>query len=153
MKQKNSGWNEVINLAKSLGYTWQEACKKLHNKNKPKTKFTQIMICAKIMYELELIKAGGVLFNYYYERPTKREKNEGDIHYVIRSNMGFYRDYLKENSKKADLSSDSTIFIKIREMYDKKIRRFKHEIVKQYESISPKPQELAQLQKANYSLN
>jgi hypothetical protein len=38
-------------------------------------------------------------------------------------------------------------------MYDKKIRRFKHEIVKQYESISPKPQDLAQLQKANYSLN
>jgi len=153
MKQKNSGWNELINLAKSLGYTWQEACKKLHNKNKPKTKFTQIMICAKIMYELELIKVGGVLFNYYFERPTKREKNEGDIHYVIRSNMGFYRDYLKENSKKADLSSDSTIFIKIREMYDKKIRRFKHEIVKQHESILPKPQELAQLQKANYSLN
>jgi len=153
MKQKNLNWNEVINLAKSLGYTWQEACKKLHNKNKPKTKFTQIMICAKIMYELELIKAGGVLFNYYFERPTKREKNEGDIHYVIRSNMGFYRDYLKENSKKADLSSDSTVFIKIREMYDKKIRRFKHEIVKQYESILPKPQELAQLQKANYSLN
>ena len=68
-------------------------------------------------------------------------------------NMGFYRDYLKENSKKADLSSDSTVFIKIREMYDKKIRRFKYEIIKQYESILPKPQELAQLQKANYSLN
>ena len=153
MKQKNSGWNELINLAKSLGYTWQEACKKLHNKNKPKTKFTQIMICAKIMYELELIKAGGVLFNYYYERPIKREKNEGDIHYVIRSNMGFFIDYLKENSKKADLSTDSTVFIKIREMYDKKIKRFKHEIVKQYESTLPKPQELAQLQKANYSLN
>jgi hypothetical protein len=38
-------------------------------------------------------------------------------------------------------------------MYDKKIRRFKYEIIKQYESILPKPQELAQLQKANYSLN
>ena len=153
MKQKNSGWNEVINLAKSLGYTWQEACKKISHKNKPKTKFNQIMICAKIMYELELIKAGGVLFNYYYERPTKREKNEGDIHYVIRSNIGFYRDYLKENSKKSDLNSDSTVFIKIREMYDKKIKRFKNEIVKQYELILPKPHELAQLQKANYSIN
>ena len=54
------GWRGVIKLAKELGYSWQEACEVLYRKKiNPKTTFDQILICARIKYELEFIKAGG----------------------------------------------------------------------------------------------
>ncbi len=59
------GWRGVIRLAKELGYSWQEACEVLYKKKiNPKTTFDQILICARIKYELEFIKAGGFLTNY-----------------------------------------------------------------------------------------
>ena len=59
------GWRGVIKLAKELGYSWQEAYEVLYKKKiNPKTTFDQILICARIKYELEFIKAGGFLTNY-----------------------------------------------------------------------------------------
>ena len=53
------GWRGVVKLAKELGYSWQEACEVLHQKKvNPKTTYDQILICAQIKYDLELVKAG-----------------------------------------------------------------------------------------------
>lgn len=71
------GWRGAVKLAKELGYSWQEACEVLYKKVNPKTTFDQILICARIKYDLELIKAGVFLRNYNDGRiikPLKYEK-------------------------------------------------------------------------------
>ena len=58
------GWRGVIKLAKELGYSWQEAGEVLYRKKvNPKTTLDQILICAQIKYDLELVKAGRFLKN------------------------------------------------------------------------------------------
>ena len=79
------GWRGVIKLAKELGYSWQEACEVLYRKKiNPKTTFDQILICARIKYELEFIKAGGFLSNYKDSRIIKPNRFENEIHFLKR---------------------------------------------------------------------
>ena len=72
------GQRGVIKLAKELDYSWQEACEVLYRKKvNPKTTLDQILICAQIKYDLELVKAGRFLNNIKDGRiikPFKREK-------------------------------------------------------------------------------
>ena len=80
MKKEYFGWRGVIKLAKELGYSWQEACEVLYRKKiNPKTTFDQIIICARIKYELEFIKAGGFLTNYKDGRIIKPNRFEKEI--------------------------------------------------------------------------
>ena len=85
MTKEYLGWRGVIKLAKELGYSWEEACEVLYKKKiNPKTTFDQILICARIKYELEFIKAGGFLSNYKDSRIIKPNRFENEIHYIGR---------------------------------------------------------------------
>ena len=80
MSKEYLGWRGVIKLAKELGYSWQEACEVLYRKKvNPKTTLDQILICAQIKYDLELVKAGRFLKNIKDGRIIKPLKYEKDI--------------------------------------------------------------------------
>jgi hypothetical protein len=141
------GWRGVIKLAKELEYSWQEACEVLYRKKvNPKTTYDQILICAQIKYDLELIKAGVFLRNYNDGRIIKPLKYEKDIHYVVRANFLIFKDYLKKRSK-LKINSNSDVFRAIRDMYAKKMRLYNDKIEKAFSEIFPAPQIAAQLQK------
>jgi hypothetical protein len=141
------GWRGVIKLAKELGYSWQEACEVLYRKKvNPKTTYDQIVICARIKYDLELIKAGVFLRNYNDGRIIKPLKYEKDIHYVVRANFLTFKDYLNKRSK-LKINTNSDVFRAIRDMYAKKIRLYPDKIEKAFSEIFPAPQIAAQLQK------
>ena len=140
------GWRGVIKLAKELGYSWQEACEVLYRKKvNPKTTYDQILICAQIKYDLELIKAGVFLRNYNDGRIIKPLKYEKDIHYVVRANFLTFKDYLNKRSK-LKTNSNSNVFRAIRDMYAKKMRLYPDKIKKAFSEILPAPQVVAQLQ-------
>jgi hypothetical protein len=141
------GWRGVIKLAKELGYSWQEACEVLYRKKvNPKTTYDQIVICARIKYDLELIKAGVFLRNYNDGRIIKPLKYEKDIHYVVRANFLTFKDYLNKRSK-LKINSNSDVFRAIRDMYAKKIRLYPDKIEKAFSEILTAPQAVAQLQR------
>jgi len=141
--KKYSGWVGVNSLAKDLNYSWEDVCELLWKKrNSQKTTFRQILMCACIRYELELIKTGRKLKNYDTGKEVNKEKKEQDIHYITRTNIGYYRNYLKEFST-IDLSNQSNIYIAIRDMYAKKSKLFPKEIDKQFRMILPAPQPAA----------
>jgi hypothetical protein len=141
--KKYSGWAGVKNLAKDLNYSWEEVCELLwKRRHSQKTTFRQILMCACIRYELELIKAGHKLKNYDNGKEVSQKKKEQDIHYIIRTNIGYYRNYLKEFST-INLSNQSNIYIAIRDMYAKKSKLFSKEIDKQFKMILPTPQSVA----------
>jgi hypothetical protein len=141
------GWRGVIKLAKELDYSWQEACEVLYRKKvNPKTTLDQIVICARIKYDLELIKAGVFLRNCNDGRIIKPLKYEKDIHYIVRANFSTFKDYLNKRSK-LKISSNSNVFRTIRDMYAKKMRLYPDKIEKAFSEIFPAPQVAAQLQK------
>ena len=141
------GWRGVIKLAKELDYSWQEACEVLYRKKvNPKTTYDQILICARIKYDLELIKAGVFLRNYNDGRIIKPLKYEKDIHYVVRANFLTFKDYLKKRSK-LKINSNSDIFRAIRDMYAKKMRLYPDKIEKAFSEILSAPQVVAQLKR------
>jgi hypothetical protein len=141
------GWRGVIKLAKELGYSWQEACEVLYRKKvNPKTTYDQILICARIKYDLELIKVGVFLRNYNDGRIIKPLKYEKDIHYVVRANFLTFKDYLNKRSK-LKINSNSDVFKAIRNMYAKKIKLYPDKINKAFSEILPAPQIAAQLQR------
>ena len=141
------GWRGVIKLAKELDYSWQEACEVLYRKKvNPKTTYDQIVICARIKYDLELIKAGVFLRNCNDGRIIKPLKYEKDIHYIVRANFSTFKDYLNKRSK-LKISSNSNVFRTIRDMYAKKMRLYPDKIEKAFSEIFPAPQVAAQLQK------
>lgn len=147
MSKDYLGWRGVIKLAKELKYSWQEACEVLYKKKvNPKTTFDQILICARIKYDLELIKAGVFLRNYNDGRIIKPLKYEKDIHYVVRANFSTFKGYLKKRSK-LKINSNSDVFRAIRDMYAKKIRLYPDKINKAFSEILPTPQAAAQLQR------
>ena len=146
MTKEYLGWQGVIKLAKELGYSWQEACEILYRKKvNPKTTFDQILICARIKYDLELIKAGVFLRNYNDGRIIKPNKYENEIHYIVRANISIFRDYLNKRSK-LNVNSNSDVFRAIRDMYAKKMRLYPDKINKAFSEILPAPQVVAQLQ-------
>ena len=141
------GWRGLIKLAKELDYSWQEACEVLYRKKvNPKTTFDQILICARIKYDLELIKAGVFLRNYNDGRIIKPLKYEKDIHYIVRANFLTFKDYLNKISK-LKINSNSDVFRAIRDMYAKKMRLYPDKIEKAFSEILPAPQAVAQLQR------
>jgi hypothetical protein len=146
MSKEYLGWRGVIKLAKELGYSWQEACEVLYRKKvNPKTTYDQIVICARIKYDLELIKAGVFLRNCNDGRIIKPLKYEKDIHYVVRANFSTFKDYLNKRSK-LKTNSNSNVFRAIRDMYAKKMRLYPDKIKKAFSEILPAPQVVAQLQ-------
>ena len=141
------GWRGVIKLAKELDYSWQEACEVLYRRKvNPKTTLDQNVICARIKYDLELIKAGVFLRNYNDGRIIKPLKYEKDIHYIVRANFSTFKDYLNKRSK-LKISSNSNVFRTIRDMYAKKMRLYPDKIEKAFSEILPAPQAVAQLQR------
>lgn len=141
------GWRGVIKLAKELGYSWQEACDVLYRKKvNPKTTFDQILICARIKYDLELIKVGGFIKNIKDGRIIKPIKYEKDIHYIVRANFLTFKDYLNKRSK-LKINSNSDVFRATRDMYAKKIKLYPNKINKVFSEILPTPQAVAQLQR------
>jgi hypothetical protein len=141
------GWRGVIKLAKELGYSWQEACEVLYRKKiNPKTTFDQILICARIKYDLELIKVGGFIKNIKDGRIIKPLKYEKDIHYAVRANFSTFKDYLNKRSK-LKVNSNSDVFRAIRDMYAKKMKLYPDKINKAFSEILPAPQAVAQLQR------
>ena len=147
MTKEYLGWRGVIKLAKELDYSWQEACEVLYRKKvNPKTTLDQIVICARIKYDLELIKAGVFLRNCNDGRIIKPLKYEKDIHYIVRANFSTFKDYLNKRSK-IKISSNSNVFRTIRDMYAKKIRLYPDKIEKAFSEIFPAPQVAPHLQK------
>ena len=141
------GWRGVVKLAKELGYSWQEACEVLYRKKvNPKTTFDQILICARIKYDLELIKVGGFIKNIKDGRIIKPLKYEKGIHYVVRANFSTFKDYLNKRSK-LKINTNSDVFRAIRDMYAKKIKLYPDKINKAFSEILPAPQAVAQLQR------
>ena len=141
------GWRGVIKLAKELGYSWQEACEVLYRKKvNPKTTLDQILICAQIKYDLELVKAGRFLKNIKDGRIIKPLKYEKDIHYVVRASFSTFKDYLEKYSR-LKIESNSDVYKAIRDMYVKKMKLYPDKIDKAFSEILLASQGMAQLQK------
>ncbi len=141
------GWRGVIKLAKELGYSPYEACEVLYKKKiNPKTTLDQILICARIKYDLEFIKAGGLLTNYKDGRIIKPNKFEKEIHYIVRANLLTFKEFLIKRSK-LKINTNSDVFRAIRDIYAKKMRLYPDKIEKAFSEIFPAPQVAAQLQK------
>lgn len=146
MSKEYLGWRGVIKLAKELKYSWQEACQVLYKKKvNPKTTLDQILICAQIKYDLELVKAGRFLKNIKDGRTIKPLKYEKDIHYVVRANFSTFKDYLNKYSK-LKINSSSDVYKSIRDMYAKKIKLYPDKIDKALSETLLTPQAVAQLQ-------
>ena len=140
------GWRGVIKLAKELGYSWQEACEVLYRKKvNPKTTYDQILICAQIKYDLELVKAGRFLKNTKDGRIIKPLKYEKDIHYVVRASFSSFKNYLEKYSR-LKIESNSDVYKAIRNMYVKKMKLYPDKIDKVFSEILSAPQAVAQLQ-------
>jgi len=141
------GWRGVIKLAKELGYSWQEACEVLYRKKvNPKTTLDQILICAQIKYDLELVKAGRFLKNIKDGRIIKPLKYEKDIHYVVRASFSTFKDYLEKYSR-LKIESNSDVYKAIRDMYVKKMKLYPDKIDKAFSEILLTSQGMAQLQR------
>ena len=141
------GWRGVIKLAKELGYSWQEACEVLYRKKvNPKTTLDQILICAQIKYDLELVKAGRFLKNIKDGRIIKPFKYEKDIHYVVRASFCTFKDYLEKYSR-LKIESNSDVYKAIRDMYVKKMKLYPDKIDKAFSEILLTSQGMAQLQR------
>ena len=140
------GWRGVIKLAKELGYSWQEACEVLYRKKvNPKTTYDQILICAQIKYDLELVKAGRFLKSTKDGRTIKPLKYEKDIHYVVRASFSSFKNYLEKYSR-LKIESNSDVYKAIRNMYVKKMKLYPDKIDKVFSEILSAPQAVAQLQ-------
>ena len=147
MLKEYLGWRGVIKLAKELGYSWQEACEVLYRKKvNPKTTLDQILICAQIKYDLELVKAGRFLKNIKDGRIIKPFKYEKDIHYVVRASFSTFKDYLEKYSR-LKIESNSDVYKAIRDMYVKKMKLYPDKIDKAFSEILLASQGMAQLQK------
>ena len=147
MSKEYLGWRGVIKLAKELGYSWQEACEVLYRKKvNPKTTLDQILICAQIKYDLELVKAGRFLKNIKDGRIIKPLKYEKDIHYVVRASFSTFKDYLEKYSR-LKIESNSDVYKAIRDMYVKKIKLYPDKIDKAFSEILLTSQGMAQLQR------
>ena len=147
MSKEYLGWRGVIKLAKELGYSWQEACEVLYRKKvNPKTTLDQILICAQIKYDLELVKAGRFLKNIKDGRIIKPLKYEKDIHYVVRASFSTFKDYLEKYSR-LKIESNSDVYKAIRDMYVKKIKLYPNKIEKAFSEILLTSQGMAQLQR------
>jgi len=147
MSKEYLGWRGVIKLAKELGYSWQEACEVLYRKKvNPKTTLDQILICAQIKYDLELVKAGRFLKNIKDGRIIKPLKYEKDIHYVVRASFSTFKDYLEKYSR-LKIESNSDVYKAIRDMYIKKIKLYPNKIDKAFSEILLTSQGMAQLQR------
>jgi hypothetical protein len=147
MSKEYLGWRGVIKLAKELGYSWQEACEVLYRKKvNPKTTLDQILICAQIKYDLELVKAGRFLKNIKDGRIIKPLKYEKDIHYVVRASFSTFKDYLEKYSR-LKIESYSDVYKAIRDMYVKKIKLYPNKIDKAFSEILLTSQGMAQLQR------
>jgi hypothetical protein len=147
MSKEYLGWRGVIKLAKELGYSWQEACEVLYRKKvNPKTTLDQILICAQIKYDLELVKAGRFLKNIKDGRIIKPLKYEKDIHYVVRASFSTFKDYLGKYSR-LKIESNSDVYKAIRDMYVKKIKLYPNKIDKAFSEILLTSQGMAQLQR------
>ena len=147
MSKEYLGWRGVIKLAKELGYSWQEACEVLYRKKvNPKTTLDQILICAQIKYDLELVKAGRFLKNIKDGRIIKPLKYEKDIHYVVRASFSTFKDYLEKYSR-LKIESNSDVYKAIRDMYVKKMKLYPDKIDKAFSEILLASQGMAQLQK------
>ena len=141
------GWRGVIKLAKELGYSWQEACEVLYRKKvNPKTTLDQILICAQIKYDLELVKAGRFLKNIKDGRIIKPLKYEKDIHYVVRASFSTFKDYLEKYSR-LKIESNSDVYKAIRDMYVKNMKLYPDKIDKAFSEILLTSQGMAQLQR------
>jgi hypothetical protein len=141
------GWRGVIKLAKELGYSWQEACEVLYRKKvNPKTTLDQILICAQIKYDLELVKAGRFLKNIKDGRIIKPFKYEKGIHYVVRASFSTFKDYLEKYSR-LKIESNSDVYKAIRDMYVKKMKLYPDKIDKAFSEILLTSQGMAQLQR------
>jgi len=141
------GWRGVIKLAKELGYSWQEACEVLYRKKvNPKTTYDQILICAQIKYDLELVKAGRFLKSTKDGRIIKPLKYEKDIHYVVRASFSSFKNYLEKYSR-LKIESNSDVYKAIRNMYVKKMKLYPDKIDKAFSEIILAPQGMAQLQR------
>jgi hypothetical protein len=147
MSKEYLGWRGVIKLAKELGYSWQEACEVLYRKKvNPKTTLDQILICAQIKYDLELVKAGRFLKNIKDGRIIKPFKYEKDIHYVVRVSFSTFKDYLEKYSR-LKIESNSDVYKAIRDMYVKKMKLYPDKIDKAFSEILLTSQGMAQLQR------
>ena len=147
MSKEYLGWRGIIKLAKELGYSWQEACEVLYRKKvNPKTTLDQILICAQIKYDLELVKAGRFLKNIKDGRIIKPLKYEKDIHYVVRASFSTFKDYLEKYSR-LKIESNSDVYKAIRDMYVKKIKLYPNKIDKAFSEILLTSQGMAQLQR------
>ena len=141
------GWRGVIKLAKELGYSWQEACEVLYRKKvNPKTTYDQILICAQIKYDLELVKAGRFLKSTNDGRIIKPLKYEKDIHYVVRASFFSFKNYLEKYSR-LKIESNSDVYKAIRNMYVKKMKLYPDKIDKAFSEILLTSQGMAQLQR------
>lgn len=131
-----SGWDGVKKIAKEYNLEWQDVCDLIYKKfNRKKTTFRQILMCAEIKYEIELVRAGGVLKRYYSNEIIKRKENETEIHYVIRSNFKYFKDYLEKYSK-SNTSINSEIYKSIRDMYAKICKRCPDEVNSKFNTIN-----------------
>ena len=131
-----SNWDGVKKLAKEYDLEWQDVCDLIYKKfDRRKTTFRQILMCAEIMHEIQLVKAGGVLKRYYSNEIVKRKEKETEIHYVIRTNFKYFKDYLQKYSK-SNTSINSEIYKSIRDMYAKVCKRCPDEVHKKFHIIN-----------------
>ena len=125
MKKKYSGWAGVKKLAKELDYSWFDVCeiiwKTKYHKQPSLKELLLFSVIRKNLIQIEKNKQVVDLFG----NPVVRKEGEEDIHYAIRTDLDYFKQYYDIKKK---WSNDPNFYKSLRQKYKLLYKRFVKEI-------------------------
>ena len=125
MKTEYSGWTGVKKLAKELGYSWFDVCgiiwKTKYHKQPKLKELILFSIIRKNLIKIEKKEQVVDLFG----NPVARKEGEKDIHYAIRADLDYFKQYYDIKKK---WSNDPNFYKSLRQKYKFIYKRFAKEI-------------------------
>ena len=125
MKKEYSGWAGVKKLAKELDYSWFDVCeiiwKTKYHKQPSLKELLLFSVIRKNLIQIEKNKKVVDLFG----NPVARKEGEEDIHYAIRTDLDYFKQYYDIKKK---WSNDPNFYKSLRQKYKFLYKRFAKEI-------------------------
>ena len=125
MKKEYSGWAGVKKLAKELDYSWFDVCeiiwKTKYHKQPSLKELLLFSVIRKNLIQIEKNKQVVDLSG----NPVARKEGEKDIHYAIRTDLDYFKQYYDIKKK---WSNDPNFYKSLRQKYKFIYKRFAKEI-------------------------
>jgi hypothetical protein len=125
MKREYSWWAGVKKLAKELDYSWFDVCeiiwKTKYHKQPSHKELLLFSVIRKNLIQIEKNKQVVDLSG----NPVARKEGEKDIHYAIRTDLDYFKQYYVIKKK---WSNDPNLYKSLRQKYKLLYKRFAKEI-------------------------